>query len=410
MGLVVFAFMALSLAVTATGTARFAVAMGYSPIVGYVVGAIFDIAKEILPLAIRALWKRRAPAIILSIAWIGLVTYSVLATHATITTAISAIERTGKWKMQTRNNVQTELGSVEQQLAALSRPTPPRPLKTVRAALAAERVPPGIWKDSRECAAIQESTYFAKACAQVVQLRTELSAAEDYERLSARVDELRTNLAETPIVAISDPLPEAFSATLGRFLPVGGTKGVALLLTMVVEIISCFGLAALSALYNSDDQTTVAGLGLAFVQMANRAQLQVRERDLAEPHSSAQLGSIDVPSFEPQTSSNSLSPSQQPSFQPKANDPTLAKVGPHDPVKPNVEPSLQPEPKISPPAELDEHSTSVKPGVQPSLQPRQPSSPVDSSLLPIQPAASSGSRSLRPSEKRYSMTMFWPTT
>jgi hypothetical protein len=55
MGLVVFAFMALSLAVTATGTARFAVAMGYSPIVGYVVGAIFEFAKEVLPLAIRAL-------------------------------------------------------------------------------------------------------------------------------------------------------------------------------------------------------------------------------------------------------------------------------------------------------------------------------------------------------------------
>ena len=47
-GLVVFAFMALSLAITATGTARFAAAIGYSPIVGYVVGAIVDIAKDVL--------------------------------------------------------------------------------------------------------------------------------------------------------------------------------------------------------------------------------------------------------------------------------------------------------------------------------------------------------------------------
>jgi hypothetical protein len=226
-GLVVFAFMGLSLAVTTIGTARFAVALGYSPIVGYVVGAIFDIAKEILPLAIRALCKRRVLviSIILCIAWIGLVTYSVLATHATITTVISAIERTGTWKKEIRTNVQTELGSVEQQLAALSRPTPPRPLKTVRAALAAERVPPSIWKDSRECAAIQESAYFAKACAQVAKLRTELSTAEDYERLSARANELRTNLAETPIIDTSDPLPEAFAATLGRVLNVGGTEG-----------------------------------------------------------------------------------------------------------------------------------------------------------------------------------------
>jgi hypothetical protein len=47
-GIAVFAFMGLSLAITATGTARFAAAIGYSPIVGYVVGAIVDIAKDVL--------------------------------------------------------------------------------------------------------------------------------------------------------------------------------------------------------------------------------------------------------------------------------------------------------------------------------------------------------------------------
>jgi hypothetical protein len=129
-------------------------------------------------------------------------------------------------------NVQADLKSVEQQLDSLSHPRPPRPVKTVRAALAATRVPPGIWRDSRECAAIQESAYFAKACAQVVQLRTELTAAEDYERLSARAKELRKSLAETPITATSDPLPKAFSVTLGRLLPVGGTEGVAMLLAL----------------------------------------------------------------------------------------------------------------------------------------------------------------------------------
>jgi hypothetical protein len=261
MGLVVFAFMALSLAITATGTARFAVAMGYDQKVGYAVGAIFDVAKGVLLVAVLTLWIRRARVIstILCLAWIGLVTYSVLATHATITTAISAIERSGTQKMEGRANVQADLKSVEQQIDSLSHPRPPRPAKTVRAALAAIRVPPGIWKDSHECEAIQESAYFAKACAQVVQLRTELTMAEDYERLSARANELRKSIAEIPIVATSDPLSAAFAATLGRLLPVGGTEGVALLLTMVVEILSCFGLAALRALYNSDDPSTVAG-------------------------------------------------------------------------------------------------------------------------------------------------------
>jgi hypothetical protein len=187
------------------------------------------------------------------------VTYSCLATHATVSTAISAIERTGTWKMEVRGNAKTELASVEQQLAVLTRPAPPRPAKTVREALAGERVPSGIWKDSQECLSVQESVHFAKACAQVVQLRRELAAAQDYERLSARAGELRRGLAAAPIVGTSDPLPAAFSATLGRVLPIGGMEGVALLITIFVEIISCFGLTGLRALGTVGEQLLPLG-------------------------------------------------------------------------------------------------------------------------------------------------------
>jgi len=55
LGVVVFAFMMLSLAVTATGTARFAVAMGYDANVGYAVGGIFDLAKGIILVGVLAL-------------------------------------------------------------------------------------------------------------------------------------------------------------------------------------------------------------------------------------------------------------------------------------------------------------------------------------------------------------------
>ena len=54
-------------------------------------------------------------------------------------------------------------------------------------------------------------------------------------------------------MATSDPLPAAFSATLGRVLPMSGAEGVALLVTVVVELISCFGLAGLTVL-NKDTQ------------------------------------------------------------------------------------------------------------------------------------------------------------
>src|SRR5262249_3255453 len=156
---------------------------------------------------------------VFSMAWCSLVTFSCLATHGTVSTAIGAIERSGTWKMEVRSNTKAELASLEQQLAALSRPSPPRPAKAVREALGAERVPASIWQDSHECKSIRESAHFAKACTQVVQLRSELAAGQEYERLLARTSELRGHLVESPVVATSDPLPAAFSATLGRLLP-----------------------------------------------------------------------------------------------------------------------------------------------------------------------------------------------
>jgi hypothetical protein len=113
--LVVVAFMVLSLLVTATGTARIAVAMGYDARVGYAVGAIFDIAKGILPVALLALLAQRAlgAAILLGIPWIGLVTFSCLATHATVSAAIASIERTGTWKMEDGSTGEYQGGAVQ---------------------------------------------------------------------------------------------------------------------------------------------------------------------------------------------------------------------------------------------------------------------------------------------------------
>ena len=247
--------MVLSLFLTATGTAHFAVSMGYYAGVGFAVGAILDLAKVFLPDWLRDLCLRRAlwSAGLLGIAWICLVTFSVLATHSTVSTAISAIERTGTWKMEVRSNTKAELTSVEKQLAELSRPTPPRPARTVRETLAAERVPASVWQDSQECSRIQESAHFAKACAKVAQLRRELAAAQDYERLSIHAAELRRALAEAPIVAISS-LPASFNSTLGRWLPIEGTAGVALLLTVVIELISNFGLGGWLVLHRGRHQ------------------------------------------------------------------------------------------------------------------------------------------------------------
>jgi hypothetical protein len=60
MCMVIAAFMALSLAVTAIGTGRFAVAMGYDVKAGYAVGGVFDLAKGFLLMILLALTADRS--------------------------------------------------------------------------------------------------------------------------------------------------------------------------------------------------------------------------------------------------------------------------------------------------------------------------------------------------------------
>jgi hypothetical protein len=75
LGLVVTSFMLVSLCVTATGTARFVASMGYDIRIGYVVGAVFDGGKDLLPVGLIALWSRRALGRVgvIGFAWIALV-------------------------------------------------------------------------------------------------------------------------------------------------------------------------------------------------------------------------------------------------------------------------------------------------------------------------------------------------
>jgi hypothetical protein len=60
LSIIVVAFMLLSLSVTATGTARFALVMGYEANVGYAVGALFDLAKGPLFVGVLVFWARRS--------------------------------------------------------------------------------------------------------------------------------------------------------------------------------------------------------------------------------------------------------------------------------------------------------------------------------------------------------------
>ena len=197
LGAIVLAFMALSLAITATGTARFAVAMSYPAEVGIRGRRDLRFRQGRCCLSALLVLLRRRAFIFLRHHRVVLGSASsltaALATHATVSTAMAAIERSGAWKMESRSNSKAELAAVEQRLNALSQPTPPRPSKTLAETLAAEKVPPGVWRDSQECQRIRDSKYFQTACAKVLDLRRELAAAEDYEKLDARARELRAS-------------------------------------------------------------------------------------------------------------------------------------------------------------------------------------------------------------------------
>jgi hypothetical protein len=72
--LVVIAFMVLSLLVTATGTARFAVSMGYDASVGYAVGPSLTSPKECCwwewsPFGVAGHWEFRPSSLSAGSAW-----------------------------------------------------------------------------------------------------------------------------------------------------------------------------------------------------------------------------------------------------------------------------------------------------------------------------------------------------
>jgi hypothetical protein len=334
---------------------------GPAQILGIAASVVLDAWKVLTPVLVSILWQGRMRRGAILCALVGVIPFAIsflmAASFSVVTRADAVTQRTAA--TESRQELRAELQRQESQLKALG---VQRPVAAVEAELQSQAVPPSIWRDSNECHVLN-SDYWQRACRDVVRIRKELAAARSYEKSTGRIGELRLELTRTDPVSTDIPLARLITALTGF----NGEIGV-----------MWFSVAFAAAI------EIVAGLGLAFVQMTNHAQWLIRQRDLMERVSSVQLGAIDVPSSEPQSGCNSVAPNQQLSFQPKAKDPTLAKVShDHDPVKPDVEPSLQPDPKISPPGELEEHSNSVKL----SLQPTQPSSPVQPSLPPTQPSS-----------------------
>jgi hypothetical protein len=254
-GCLVVAASVICMTIAAAGMARFAVANGILQPTAYAVSFVLEIAVVVLPAVIKALRSRHSVLlrVLLFVSWFLLAIFGCLATHATLSLYLATIEHRGAAEAERRAAVNDELARIEAVRQRLSSPQIPQPSRFIREALAAEIVPPAVWRNSTECRQIADRSYFQKVCAKIVELRRELAAAEDFERLSAEARDLRRRLSDLPIAAPTDPLTDAFTATIGRFISIEGRAGIALILTVSLQLISWVGWPVLMSL--RDDQT-----------------------------------------------------------------------------------------------------------------------------------------------------------
>jgi hypothetical protein len=325
---------------------------GPAQILGIAASVVLDAWKVLTPVLVLHLWQARMRFGGILCALAGLIPFAIsfamAASFSIVTRADAVTQRSDA--AESRQDLRAELQRQQSQLTALG---VQRPVTAVEAELQNQAVPASVWRDSNECRLLN-SDYWQRACREVVRIRKELAAAQAYERATGRIAELRQQLNRSEPVSNDIPLARLITALTG-FNGENGVMWFSVAFAAAIEI--------------------VAGLGLSFVQMTNRAQWRIRQRDLAERLLSAPLGAIVIPNSVPGASSNSVAHSQQLGFQPKTNEPTSAKVGRHhNPLQLGVQPSLLSKAEGSPPAELDERSNPVKPGVQPSLLPTQPSS------------------------------------
>jgi hypothetical protein len=351
---------------------------GPAQILGIAASIVLDAWKVLTPVLVVVLLQGRMWVAAGLCGLIGLIplaiSFSMAASFSVVTRADGVTQRSVA--AESRQDLRAELQRQEAQLKALGTP---HPVAVVQTELQGQAVPPSIWRDSNECRVLN-SHYWQRACRDVVRIRKELAAAKAFEKATDRVTELRHELSQSEASSTDVPIAELVTELTGF----DGKKGA---MWYSVVFAAAFEI--------------VAGLGFAFVHLTNRAQWRIRQQDLVKRLSSAQLGAIDVPSSAPPANSSSVSPRQQLSFQSKANEPTLTKVGHHDPVQFGAQPSLQSKADGSS-VELDERSNSVKPGIQPSSQQMQASSPLQPTDEPSSRNTADGamSKPVRPDSRR----------
>jgi hypothetical protein len=151
-----------------------------------------------------------------------------------------------------------ELDALKAQIASLSDPRVPRPVKVVEETLGWLALPEDVRRITRDC------TRFASdgqrdACKDKISLRRELVTAKEYERLSANLSKLRTRLEGIDIEAAEDPMPRSFEISIGRLVNMDGKDGIAVMGMLILTLVSALGPFGLDLIGRAEQNSRRAG-------------------------------------------------------------------------------------------------------------------------------------------------------
>ena len=234
---------------TMAANVRFGMSFGTTPFdkgIYCVASLSLDVLKVCLPIAIVRLWGRcrYMCACLVGLLATGCLAWSMLCAVGFALSTRTEVVAGRAVEANTRHGWEAKVARTEAQLAGLDRH---RPVALIQAELNAPTVPTVIWRRTMRCTDMTRPESLA-ACSNVTGLRRELVAAEEAERLESALSQARKELATLAVVG-SDADPQA--GALARLLGVTeltARDGVALILSLLLELGSALGFAVASAI------------------------------------------------------------------------------------------------------------------------------------------------------------------
>ena len=174
------------------------------------------------------------------VVWLAAVGLSATAVHSTIHSMQDSADLGAAKKRETRSNLKATLASVDAQLATLSKPSAPRPVRSVQEAMGWVALPPLVRRVTEDCRRVEQDDH-RRACKEVLNLRKELAASLDYEDLRRTAEGLRAQLATLEISPPGDSMGRSFELMYGGMIKIDGKAGVALTVMVILTLVSALG-------------------------------------------------------------------------------------------------------------------------------------------------------------------------